>query len=153
MAVELGNPYKISDGSRAYTTAITILQARAHSTRPLVVTRLWLDTTATTAASLSIQVLRQTTAGTMTTLSPGPLPLRPNVPTAGCTAGRTATVEPTASDILLEEAFNAVNGYLWLPTPDEQWVIPAAGFLGLKFAVAPAASVTCSYGMHLVEIG
>jgi hypothetical protein len=151
MATELGNPYKISD-TRVASTAITILQARAHATRPLVVTRLWLDSTAVAAATVSIQILRQTTAGTMTTLSPGPLPLRPNVPTAGLTAGRTATVEPTASDILLEESFNAVNGYLWLPTPDEQWVIPAAGFLGLKFSAAPASS-TWAYGMHLVEIG
>lgn len=152
MAVELGNPYKVSF-TAAYTTAITILQLRAHATRPLVLTRLWLDTTAVAAASLSIQVLRQTTAGTMTTLSPGPLPLRPNEPTAGFTAGNTATVEPTASDILLQEAFNAVNGYLWLPTPDEQWVIPAAGFLGLKFAAAPAASTTCMFGANVVEIG
>lgn len=151
MAVELGNPYKIHF-SAVHSTAITILQARAHATRPLVLVRLWLDSIATTAASATIQVLRQTTAGTMTTLSPGPLPLRPNVPTAGFTAGQTATVEPTSGDILLQESFNVVNGYLWLPTPDEQYVIPAAGFLGLKFSVAPT-STTWSYGMHLVEIG
>jgi hypothetical protein len=151
MAVELGNPYKIHD-SQTVATAITILQARAHATRPLVVTRLWLDCATATAATAAIQVLRQTTSGTMTTLSPGPLPLRPNVPTAGFTAGRTATVEPTASDILVMESFNVVNGYLWLPTPDEQWVIPAAGFLGLKFSTAPASQVF-TYGMHLIEIG
>lgn len=152
MAAELGNPYKVSF-SAAFTTAITLLQLRAHATRPLVVVRMLLDTTAIAAATLSINVLRQTTAGTMTTLSPGPLPLRPNQPTAGFTAGNTATVEPTASDILLQESFNAVNGWLWLPTPDEQWVVPAAGFLGLKFSTAPAASTTCAITMNVVEIG
>jgi hypothetical protein len=152
MAVELGNLYKASD-TRAYTTAVTLMQLRSHATRPLVVARVQLDTTAIAAASLQIQILRQTTAGTMTTLSPGPLPLHPNTPTAGLTAGRTATVEPTASDIMLEDSFNAVNGFLWLPTPDEQWVIPAAGFFGLKFSAAPAASVTCAILMHVVEIG
>jgi hypothetical protein len=151
VALELGNPYKITN-TATHSTAITILQARAHATRPLVLIRLWLDSAATTAASATIQVLRQTTAGTMTTLSPGPLPLRPNVPTAGMTAGHTATVEPTAGDILVHESFNVVNGYLFLPTRDEQIVIPAAGFLGLKFSVAPATQ-TWTYGMNLVEIG
>lgn len=151
MALELGNPYKITN-TATHSTAITILQARAHATRPLVVIRVWLETAATVTASATIQILRQTTAGTMTTLSPGPLPLRPNVPTAGFTAGQTATAEPTAGDVLVHESFNVVNGYLWLPTPDEQIVIPAAGFLGLKFSVAPATQ-TWVYGMTLVEIG
>jgi hypothetical protein len=151
VALELGNPYKITF-TATHSTAITILQARAHATRPLVVIRVWLETAATVTASATIQILRQTTAGTMTTLSPGPLPLRPNIGTAGFTAGQTATVEPTASDVLVHESFNVVNGYLWLPTPDEQIVIPAAGFLGLKFSVAPATQ-TWVYGMNLVEIG
>ncbi len=151
MATELGNPYKISN-TATHSTAITILQARAHATRPLAVIRVWLEAATTTAATATIQILRQTTAGTMTTLSPGPLPMRPNVPTAGMTAGHTATVEPTAGDVLVHESFNVVNGYLWLPTPDEQIVIPAAGFLGLKFSVAPT-SQTWAYGMTLTEIG
>jgi hypothetical protein len=151
VAAELGNPYKISD-SQVVATAITCLQARAHATRPLVVVRIWVDSIVTAAANAQIVIMRQTTAGTMTLLSPGPLPLRPNIPTAGFTAGRTASAEPTASDILVDEAFNIVNGYLWLPTPDEQWVIPAGGFLGIKFGAAPA-STTFKYGMNLVEVG
>src|SRR6266540_1996804 len=111
MATELGNPYKISN-TATHSTAITILQARAHATRPLAVIRVWLEAATTTAATATIQILRQTTAGTMTTLSPGPLPMRPNVPTAGMTAGHTATVEPSAGDVLVHESFNVVNGYL-----------------------------------------
>jgi hypothetical protein len=151
VALELGNPYKITN-TATHSTAITILQARAHSTRALVVIRAWVECAATTAASATVQLIRQTTAGTMTTLSPGPLPMRPNVPTAGMTAGHTATAEPTAGDVLVHESFNVVNGWLWLPTPDEQIVIPAAGFLGIKFSVAPA-SQTWVYGMNLVEVG
>lgn len=151
MALELGNPYKITN-TATHSTAITVLQARAHATRPLVLIRAWIESAATVTAAATIQLLRQTTAGTMTTLSPGPLPMRPNVPTAGMTAGHTATAEPTAGDVLVHESFNVVNGWLWLPTPDEQIVIPAAGFLGLKFSVAPA-SQTWVYGMNLVEVG
>lgn len=151
MALELGNPYKITN-TATHATAITILQARAHATRPLVVIRAWCESAATTTAIATIQLIRQTTAGTMTTLSPGPLPMRPNVPTAGMTAGHTATAEPTPTDVLVHESFNVVNGWLWLPTPDEQIVIPAAGFLGMKFSVAPA-SQTWTYGMTLVEVG
>jgi hypothetical protein len=151
MALELGNPYKITN-TATHSTAITILQARAHATRPLVVVRAWCESTATVTAAATIQLLRQTTAGTLTTLSPGPLPMRPNVPTAGMTAGHTATAEPTPSDVLIHESFNVVNGWLYLPSPDEQIVIPAAGFLGIKFSVAPA-SQTWVYGMVLVELG
>jgi hypothetical protein len=151
MALELGNPYKITFAA-TWSTAITILQARAHATRPLVVVRAWLESTATVTAPGQIQLIRQTTAGTMTTLSPGPLPMRPNVPTAGFTAGHTATAEPTAGDIIVPEFFNVVNGWLWLPTPDEQVVIPAAGFLGMKFSAAPASQSWIA-GMNLVEIG
>lgn len=147
-----GNPYKITN-TATHSTAITILQARAHATRPLVVVRVWLEAAATTTAAATIQVLRQTTAGTMTTLSPGPLALRPNEPTAGMTAGHTATAEPTASDVLIHEEFNVVNGWVWVPAVEEEFiVVPAAGFLGLKFSVAPA-SQTWTYGMNCVEIG
>lgn len=151
MALELGNPYKITN-TATHATAITILQARAHATRPLVVIRAWCESAGTATAIATIQLARQTTAGTMTTLSPGPLPMRPNVPTAGMTAGHTATVEPTTTDVLVHESFNVVNGWLWLPTPDEQIVIPAAGFLGMKFSIAPATQ-TWTYGMTVVEIG
>lgn len=151
MAAELGNIYKITN-SATHSTAITVLQARAHATRPLVLVRCWIEADIGTAETVTIQILRQTTAGTMTTLSGGPLSIRPNQPTAGFTAGHTATVEPTASDVLIHEEFNAPNGYLYLPTPDEQIVVPAAGFLGLKFSIAPA-SRTYTYGMVLVEIG
>jgi hypothetical protein len=151
MALELGNPYKITN-TATHSTAITILQARAHATRPLVLIRAWCESSATATAIGTIQLLRQTTAGTLTTLSPGPLPLRPNVPTAGMTAGHTATAEPTPGDVLIHEEFNVVNGWLYLPSPDEQIVIPAAGFLGMKFSVAPASS-TWVYGMVLVEVG
>jgi hypothetical protein len=152
MAAELGNPYKITN-TGTHSTAITILQAVAHATRPLVLVRAWVEESGSaTAAMARIQLMRQTTAGTMSALSPGPLPIRPNEPTAGFTAQHTATAEPTAGDILMDEAFNVVNGWLFLPTPDEQIVIPAAGRLGMKFGAAPA-SQTWVYGMTLVEIG
>lgn len=152
MAAELGKVYQIVD-TRAYSTAITILQARAHATRNLAVMRAWATCDSTVTTGTTIQLLRQTTAGTMTTLSPGPLGMRPNSGTAGFTAGRTATVEPTASDILFHEEFSRVNGWLYLPTQDEQIIIPAAGFLGMKFSVAPSPSATWTYGMVLVEMG
>ena len=147
-----GNAYKITN-TATHSTAITILQARSHATRPLVCVRVWLEAAATTAAAATIQILRQTSNGTMTTLSPGPLALRPNTSAAGFTAAHTATAEPTAGDVLVHEEFNVVNGYMWVPTLEEEFIIiPAAGWLGLKFSVAPA-SQTWTYGMNLIEIG
>jgi hypothetical protein len=150
MATELGNPYTIRQ-TATISTAITIIQAVAASAKPLVAVRAWVTESASaTAAQAGIEIVRKTGAGTTTAVTP--VVVRPSTSAASFTAGHNASAEGTVTDVHDGEGFNVVNGWLWLPTPDEQLVVAAAGILGSRFAAAPA-SQTWRYGWTLVEIG
>lgn len=140
-----------------HATAITILQLRAAATKPLEVIRAWLtQDSATTAAQERVQLIRQTSAGTMTSIPAADMFKHdPSAPTPGFTAGHTATAEPTNAGTIaggVDEGFSALNGWLWLPVPEERIVVPAAGWLGMKFPTAPASKVW-QYGFTVIEAG
>jgi hypothetical protein len=150
VAAELGNVYTIRS-TATISTAITIIQAVAASTKPLIAIRLWVTESASgTGAQAGVEIVRKTAAGTTTAVTP--VPVRPSQGTASFTAGHNASGEGTVTDVHDGEGFNVVNGWLWLPTPDEQIVVPISGILGSRFAAAPA-SQTWRYGGTFVEIG
>jgi len=151
--------YVIND-SRAVSTAITILQLKAVNCAVEVI-RAWVNQeSSTVSAQTAIQLSRKTgTAATVTSLTP--LLLEPSVGAAlsvGGTAatGRTATSEGTDGDVLIREGFNVLNGWLYLPVPEERIVLSPASIatstLGLKFPVAPP-NVTYDYGIVFRELG
>jgi hypothetical protein len=150
MAAELGNVYTVRQ-TATISTAITIIQVVAASTKPLVLVRAWVTESASAAAAQAgIEIVRKSAAGTTTAVTP--VPVRPSQGTASFTAGHNASAEGTVTDVHDGEGMNVVNGWLWLATPDEQIVVPASGILGVRFAAAPA-SQTWRYGMTVVEIG
>lgn len=150
MAAELGNVYTARQ-TATIVTAITILQVVASATKPLVMVRMWVTESGTAvAAQAGNEIVRKTAAGTTTAVTP--VPVRPSQGTASFTAGHNATAEGTVTDVHDGEGYNVVNGWLWLPTPDEQIVVPSAGILGVRFAAAPATQ-TWRYGATVVEIG
>jgi hypothetical protein len=150
MAAELGNVYTIRQ-TATILTAITIIQAVASATKPLVMIRGWVTESASpTAAQAGIEIVRKSAAGTTTAITP--VPVRPSQGTVSATAGHNASAEGTVTDVHDGEGMNVVNGWLWLPTPDEQIVVPASGILGSRFAAAPATQ-TWRYGWTFVEIG
>jgi hypothetical protein len=150
MAAELGNVYTVRQ-TATISTAITVIQAVASSTKPLVAVRMWnTESASATAAQAGQEIVRKTAAGTTTAVTP--VPVRPSQGTASYTAGHNATAEGTVTDVHDGEGYNVVNGWLWLPTPDEQLVTAASGITGQRFAAAPA-SQTWRYGMTVVEIG
>jgi hypothetical protein len=77
--------------------------------------------------------------------------------TAGAagTAGTNASAEGAGGKTsILDEAFNVLNGYLWVPTPRETIVMPAgssSGF-GLFLPVAPATLTNWSWGLNFGEV-
>lgn len=150
MAAELGNVYTVRQ-TATIATAITAIQVVAAAAKPLVLVRAWCTESASaTAAQAGIHLCRKSAAGTTTAVTP--VPQRPSQGTASFTAGHNATAEGTVTDTLDEEGMNVVNGWLYLPTPDEQIVVPGGGILAVQFAAAPATQ-TWRYGMTVVEIG
>jgi hypothetical protein len=75
--------------------------------------------------------------------------------TAGAvgTAGINASAEGAGTETLIwPDAFNVLNGWLWLPTPDEYIIVPPDTAIGLKFPVAPVTLSGWNFGLVFLEI-
>lgn len=81
-------------------TAKTVLQLVAPANQRLIVKRwgVFFDGTTSSAEPVQVRLLRQTTAGTMSALTP--VRINAGSETLQATAQHTATAEPTASDVL-----------------------------------------------------
>ena len=123
------------------TSAKTLLQILAPANQRLKVKEWSISFTgvSNTGVPIKVDVLRQTTAGTMTSLTP----VQGNnsdSETLQVTAQHTATVEPTAGDVLFSEEVHPQYGYTWqAPFGDE---IPVKGGSRLAIRVTAAASVS-----------
>ena len=78
---------------------------------------------------------------------------------AGGTAGAAATSGTDASaegagtvTTLIADAFNNLNGYLWVPTPEERIVVPTDTALILKIVGTPATLTNWHAGLIFQEI-
>lgn len=141
--------YVVGFQRQTVATAITILQVKAGSKSPLELIRAGLSQKgSTTSAQESIQILRKTVGAAVTGATPALL--NPNDPAAGAASSSTgtgyvATSEGTDSTILLEDGFNVLNGWMFLPTPEERIYVPAGGILAMKFPTAPASQSWNAY--------
>lgn len=115
-----------------------------------------------TSAQQRVQVVTQVTAfPTLVSVTPRHLKLADTVASivTGATSGAAGTVGVNASaegggakTVLFADNFNVLNGYLWVPTPNEVINVPAsfASGLGLFLPAAPASltnwSVAVNYG-------
>lgn len=80
---------------------------------------------------------------------------------AGGTAGAAGTCGINASaegagakTVIWDDAFNVVNGYLWVPMPWETIIIPAgstSGY-GLFLPVAPGVLLNWAFGVTFREL-
>lgn len=135
--------YVVENGGVAISTAITIIQLKAGASRGLELLRAKISQAVSeTSTQEHIQILRKSAAATVTSRTP--LKLNPDDGAADAVGGTaatgiTATAEGTDGDVLIEEGFNILNGWEWLPTPEERIVAHAGDFLALKFGTAPAS--------------
>ena len=136
--------YTINHNAIVVSTAITIIQYKAGAANKARVVRFSIGQGLSETSTMEqIQLLRKTGAATVTSFTP--LENDPDGPAAfgaGGTAatGITATVEGTDGDILVNAAFNILNGYEWVRSDLNEIIIPAAGIIALKFPVAPASA-------------
>jgi hypothetical protein len=138
------------------STAITVLQVKAGASRSFDLLRAWLTQKGGVgSAQEEIEILRKTAAATVSAFTP--VLLRPGdaaADAAGGTSatGHTATAEGTDGDIIIHEGFNVLNGWLYLPVPEERIRVPAGGILAMKFPSAPG-SQAWKLGMVFGELG
>lgn len=157
MAAAASRVYVVSMTRVAVTGAITLIQVKAGATVPLQIIRATVaQSGSTTSTQLPVQINRKSAAATVTSFTP--LARGPSTdPAASAVGGTSATGtnasgEGTDSNILVQDVWNYLNGWLFLPSPKEWPVIDAAGIVGLKFPVAPGSSVTVTADVVFEEL-
>lgn len=151
----IGRMYTVAIGSQAQTTAKTLIEIASPADAVTLIERLWLKQTSfDTPENLGILLQRVTTTGTGTATTPEPLSV--GDPAYGGTVKTNMTAEPTytAGTEVLEDGFNVLSGYQWLPaSTDELITISPSALIGFSLDVAPSASMNFSYGAVIREIG
>ena len=158
MAAAASRVYVVSMTRVSVSGAITLIQIKAGATVPLQIIRAVIgQTSSTTSAMQAVQLNRKSAAATVTSFTPiitGPV-TDPAASAVGGTAatGTNASVEGTDGNIIKQDVFNVLNGWLFLPTPREYPFVDAASIIGLKLPVAPGASTTFTADCLFEELG
>lgn len=120
-------------------TAKTVIQLVAASNHRVLVTGwgVFFDGTSTVGEPAQVRVLKQTTAGTMSSLTPVKLNASDDE-TLQTTAQHTATAEPTAGDVYDVIECHPQQGYEKMLPPGMELVIVGGQRMGIE-VTAPAA--------------
>ena len=161
----MAREYVISVGGITLANqAVTLVFLNPGTTQSIEILRCWVAQSANaTSAQQRVQLVTQVTAfPTLTSTTPGRLKLIDPVSViAGGTAGAAGTCGTNASaegagakTVLVNDAFNVLNGWLWVPTPRETIVMnaSAASGFGLFFPVAAATLTNWSCGVVFAEL-
>jgi hypothetical protein len=147
-----GDVYTILNRAVTVSTAITVIQIKAGANNGLEIVRASVTQRGSTvSAQEDIAFVRKTNPCTVTAAIDATdntatiLKRDPNQSAASATLSTTATGITSTSEgnpdgnIILREAFNVLNGWMYLPVPEERIYVPPAGILALKFITAPAS--------------
>lgn len=130
----------------------------------LRILRCWVSQYGTAVSQqLGVQLSTQVTAfPTLTGATPGQMSGSDGVSkivsgTTGAagTCGINASAEGAgAKTVLYADAFNNLNGWIWIPTPDEQITLPAsaAAGLGIVILTAPTTLSGWNAGITFAEV-
>lgn len=131
------------------TSAKTILQLLTPSTVRGLLTGWAISFDGVTGGAVPglVEILRQTSAGTMTALTPNPVDSA--APASLITASHTATVEPSGGTVIYSKRISPNGGVIDVPLyGDDRIRIPISSFLGLR--VTFAATVNCTPELHFL---
>lgn len=94
------------------------------------------DGVSATAEPVQVRLVRQTSAGTMSALTP--VQISPVAETVLTTAQMTATVEPTSTDVIDVVEVHPQSGYEVIFSSGDEVIVGGAGRIGIE-CTAPAA--------------
>lgn len=133
------NPFIAQTAEVALTaaTAKTVVQVSAPSNQrvKLLGWGLFFDGTSSSAEPVQVRLLRQTTAGTMSSLTPAKL--NTHSETLQSSASHTATAEPTAGDVLDVAEVHPQGGFEKIYPEGKEPRIAGGGRIGIE-CTAPA---------------
>jgi hypothetical protein len=146
-------------------TTLLFLNPKAGPSPAIEIIRLWCGQSANaTSAQQRIQVVTQVTAFP-TLVGATPQTLKRGDPVSAIvsgTAGAAGTCGVNASaegagtkSVIWDDTFNVLNGWLWVPTPNETIILQAGATsgLGLWFPTAPTSLSGWTFGCNFRELG
>lgn len=161
----MAREYVVSGGGITVANqAVTLAFINPSATVGIEILRAWISAQAATGVIQRVQLVTQVTAfPTLTSKTPAKVRLTDPVSgitggTAGAagTAGINASAEGAgAKTVVIDDAFNTANGYLWVATPRETLILGPgqASGLGLFLPVAPSVLSGWSFGLTYSEVG
>lgn len=157
--------YTVGSGGIALANAdVTLVFINPGTTHSIEILRAWASQSANaTSAQQRVQLVTQVTAfPTLTTYTPRKHRLSdPASVIVGGTTGAAGTSGINASaegagakSVILEDAFNVLNGWLWVPTENETIILnaSAASGFGLYFPVAALTLTNWAFGVTFREL-
>ena len=118
----------------------------------------------TTLAQIRCEFFTRDNAGTLTTTSLAPTPIKPIGAAASAFSGNTSVIGGTARSGINSSAdsggtytsiypFNFPNtaGYLYKPAPDEEIEVAASTFFGVRFIAAPGTTTGWTFTLTIEE--
>lgn len=163
----MGHVYTVAMANQtivADATLVIIRTASALSSRASIIEieRAWVSQIGTEASEqLGIIIGQKASAfGTYTSTTPNPHVIGGNASgISGSTSGAAAGAGTDASaegagtvTALIEEGFNNLNGYLWVPTPEERIIVPTDTAIILKIVGTPTVLTGWNAGITFSEI-
>ncbi len=139
-----GRIYVATMSAVAQTAAKTLIQIAAASGNPLELLRCTITQDNGDASEQTRALIRRkSAAATVTSFTP--ILLDPDgiaAKAVGGTAltGTNASAEGTPTDIIVDEGFNILSGFIWVPTPEERIRVNGGGFIGLELAATIVAA-------------
>lgn len=165
--MSLNQVYKVTMASQtiiADSEMVTIRAATAYSSRASVLEILRMScgqTSTTTSAQLSVRWgLKASAFGTFTSTTPAPISIGTvasaitgSTSNAASSAGTDASANGAGTlTVLGQEAFNNLNGWLWVPVPEERIIVgPDLTFL-LQLQGTPSALTGWSADLTFREL-
>jgi len=145
--------YSVQVNAQSVSAAKDLINITAPSSMVLVVLRAWAGQSGdVTSEEARILLQRCSTANSGT--SETPEKLEAGDPAATFTAiTLPGSANTLTGDPIIDEGFNWITGYLWVPAPEERIWIPPSGRLVLRLPSTPSAAKTVSAGMLVGEVG
>lgn len=146
-----GDTYILVNKAVTISTAITIIQLKTGANNGAEIIRASLTQHgSTTSAQESVAFVRKSAAATVTAAIDATdntatiIKRDPNQNAASATlstsgTGITGTAEGTDANTVFRDGFNVLNGWMYLPVPEERIYVPPSSILALKFITAPAS--------------
>jgi tripartite-type tricarboxylate transporter receptor subunit TctC len=159
--------YKVTMASQtiiADSEMITIRAATAYSSRASVLAILRMScgqTSTTTSAQLSVRWgLKASAFGTFTSTTPAPIAIGSVASAIAGSTSNAASSSGTDSSsngagtltVLGQEAFNNLNGWLWVPTPEERIIVGPDLTFVLQLQGTPSALTGWSADLTFMEL-